>query len=143
MQNANYFDPIRKSLEEQDMSANRVLAVAFAKVAFVPSAGVVSNRLYRCPNVTNIAIRPVFTPTLRAVVPDLSDIPLRQRGENEKPHQAADLFRRFDARNASKSNATAGPLSSPATKAATNASRLASFSSRSLKPARTTSLAEP
>ena len=117
-----------------------VLSIA---LLLAPAARVSSDRLRRALDFADSVVRLLGAETFGRIVPDLLDVGLRARREQQRYHRVRGAPARLHPRNASKSNGVGGPLSSPSISAARNAASRASCSSSNLRPARTTSLADP
>src|SRR5690606_25527813 len=120
---------------EEDVAADAIAPVAgLDLLACPPAVRVGGNPLHRGLDLENVLLGLAHIPPLLGVVPDRRQIALRRGSE---PIRAHDFFA---AMKASRSKSSAGPLSSPAMRAARSAAIRVSSSSSSRRAARTTSL---
>lgn len=137
MQNPDDVDAAGAFDVERRVAANAIPPIADADlVAGAPATRIVGDTFNRRPDLCHICLCLADVPALLGGVPDRREVALRGWGETVVAHDF------FAAMKASKSNSSGTPLSSPATRAARRAPKRVSWSSRSRRPARMTSLAE-
>jgi hypothetical protein len=128
---------------EKYMRTDRVLAVAFPDIIAVsPERWRFCHKVDRISDPAKIPLGLIHIPGACGVTPDPIKVVPSTRRKDEASHLAAWALLRFSAMNASKSKGADVPLFSPSMSAACNDFKLASRSSSSLRPARTTSLAD-
>jgi hypothetical protein len=112
-------------------------------IALAPKIGIVRHRFDSCFDFTDVPFGLLLVPLANRISPDLIEILSCQGREGIARHYLAGFDFRLRAIKASKSKGFDGQLFSPAISADRSAASFASSSSRSLRLARTTSLAEP
>ena len=98
------------------------------------------------PQVAGVTFRLVDAPARGAMVPDVVEVGMRSRRQNDAAHDDVlphPRAARLRATNVSMSKGVEAPLHSPSTRAARSVASFVSCYSSNRSPARTTSLADP
>ncbi len=144
VQYPNDINPVRIPPEENHVRPDRVFPIPPPDViARTSKAGRSHQALNRQIDVPDIPLSLSAAPAINRIIPDVLQVRLCPRRKTITGHALEVPAPRLRAMNASKSNASGSPLSSPSIKAARSAASYVSWSSSSRRPARTTSLALP
>jgi len=142
MQDTDDVQPIAVVAKIDHLCAGGVFQVARAHVDRPALFDAGGQSLAGIPDVVGVAVGLICPSMLGAVGPDVIKVGTGGGREGKGLHRPS-YSARFRALNASKSKGWGSPDCSPAIRASCRAFTLASCSSRSRSPARTTSLDEP